>query len=70
MIFPETQCSDYGVGDIVPYINTRSNIAKCKIKSFHSVGNNKVWFAGFDIKTSAYVFYPVHKSLKLKEENK
>jgi hypothetical protein len=67
MIFPEIQCSDYSIGDIVPYKNTRGSIAKCKIKSFHRVGNGHTWFFGFNPDTLSEVFYPVHKPLKLKE---
>jgi len=65
MGYPETQCSEYNIDDVVPYINRRGNIAKCKIKSFHDVGNGTVWFKGFDIKTLADVFYPVRKSIGL-----
>lgn len=62
--------SEYSVGDVVPYINTRSQIVECKITSFHDVGNGKIWLRGFDTKTLADVHYPVWKSLKLKKTSK
>lgn len=53
------------IGKIVPYKNTRGNISYAKIKSFEIVDNRNVWFHGFDEKTSANVFYPVHESIQL-----
>ena len=58
--------SDYKVGDIVPYKNTRGNIKLAKITSFETVDNGKIWFRGIDTVTNAKVYYPVHISKTLK----
>ena len=57
--------SEYKIGDIVPYKNTRGNIKLAKIESLETVENGKIWFRGIDIETKAKVFYPVHISKKL-----
>ena len=57
--------SEYKIGDIVPYKNTRGYIKLAKITSLEVVRNGKTWFNGISIETEAKVFYPVHISKKL-----
>ena len=57
--------SDYRVGDVVPYMNFWGTVKQCKITDFTYVGKGKIWFSGFDVKTLAIVFYPVHRSEEL-----
>lgn len=59
----------YKVGEIVPYINTRSNQKDAEITSFKTVVNGDIWFYGIDTVTKAKVFYPVHLSIELKSTN-
>lgn len=54
--------TNYKVGDIVPYKNTRGNIRNAEITSFETVDNGKTWFKGIDTETKAKVWYPVHIS--------
>lgn len=58
---------NYKIGDIVPYRNTRENVKLAQITSFQTVGSGKVWFNGVDTVTKAKVWYPVHISEKLGE---
>jgi len=59
----------YKIGDIVPYLNTRSNQKEAEITSFKELENGKIWFYGIDTVTKAKVFYPVHISKDLKSNN-
>jgi len=58
---------NYEVGDIVPYKNKRSKVCDCRILSFEKVEGGNTWFNGVDTKTNAEVFYPVYRSIQLKE---
>ena len=60
--------SEYKIGDIVPYKNTRGNIKLAKITSLEIVQNGKTWFKGISIETEAKVFYPEHISRKLTKQ--
>lgn len=60
--------SPYNIGDVVPYKNTRGNIKEAAITSFEVVENGEIWFKGIDTVTKAKVWYPVHLSLKYKNE--
>lgn len=60
--------TNYKVGDIVPYKNTRSNVRHAVIDSFEKVDNGKIWFRGIDTITGAKVWRPVYVSEKLEKE--
>ena len=55
---------EYCPGALVPYINTHGNVCIVEIVSIeHPEGYRKPMLKGFDKKTGAKVFYPVHISL-------
>lgn len=56
---------DPKIDDVVPYINTRSNIKEVVITSFQTMSNGKIWFHGVDTETKAKVWYPLYRSLEL-----